>query len=165
MKKLLCLLILIVPVHVFAGQKAILDTSVFSIEVPSNWLVKHEKQRQFLFAHSQDTYDGWPVQMLIIDYCKVGGAQKEKNTIQCTTCSENILIEILKRSKTGDGPYSIKKSEYENTTEYKVENFQNNEAKISKLYCGENGQIFLELMSSKKPTEEFLKILETIQLK
>jgi len=165
MRKLLLLLILVVPALVFASHYKIIDTDVFSIEVPGDWSVKHEKQRQFLLAHSQDSYDGWPVQMLVIDYCKVGGPQKEKNTIQCNECSENTLVEFLKQSKTGDEKHSVIKTKQGDTTEYKVENYENNEAKISKLYCGENSQMFFMLMTSKKPAAEFLKILETVKLK
>ena len=148
----------------FAEELQIIDTEVFSIEFPQTYKIKKDKNNKLLFAHSKDTYDGWPTEMVIVDYCKINGKPKEASTLQCKTCSEEMFIELLKKSKTHNGPFEIEKSINQGTTEYRSGKISDG-GKISILKCNQNGQLFMILATSRKATDQFGNIYQSVKLK
>ena len=148
-----------------AEDVKLVNTEVFSLEIPKSWIINEEKEKKYLFAHTNESHDGWPVEMIMIDYCKMGGPPKEVNSIQCGICSEKIFIEFLKQPKNHHGPFDIEKSIKNGVVEYRSGKFGNDGAKVSVLKCNKNGQIYMMLMASKKPTNEFANILSSLKLK
>ncbi len=152
------------PMSLLAVDMQVIDTEVFTIELPQTYKIIEEKNQKYLFAHSKDNYDGWPTEMVIIDYCKIDGKPKEANTLQCNACSEEKFIELLKLSKTQHGPFEIEKSINQSTTEYRAGKISEG-GKISILKCNQNGQIHMILGTSKKATKQFVNISQSVKLK
>ena len=165
MTKFILMMLLLIPIELYAVDNEIIYNDLFSIEVPADWEIENNKFRQIIIANSKDTYDGWPTEMLMTDYCVIGGQPKEAKAVQCGTCSEKIFIDILRQEKNHDGDYPIEKTINQGVTEFKVELISNDGAKISKLLCHKNGHVFMMFMSSRKPTEGFNNIFQSIKWK
>jgi hypothetical protein len=165
MKCFLLIVMLLFPSCLLADEFKVIENDTFSITIPNSWKISEDKSKKVLYAHSLESHDGWPRELLLVDYCIKDDEQKKVGLLQCNDCTKELFNELLKQPKNHDGPFDIESSTNESIIDYRSNIISEYSGKVSNLKCNENGQIYYILTTSRKPTETFYTIIKSVKLK
>jgi hypothetical protein len=158
-------LLLLALLQSCAANAAMVNTNLFSLEVPDQWRIEDNKTSVILVMGNK-VVDGMPLPFLSIQYCMVGDSSKPSGLRRCDEpCAERSL-DFSSNEKTKGLNFSqiTTQTKPNGVIEYSTEaTYSDSIAAMATLSCSSTGQAYISLVSEQ--TKEMSKEIFTIILR
>jgi hypothetical protein len=146
-----------------AANAAMLDTNLFTLEVPDQWQIEDNKTNLVLVIGNK-IVDGVPLPSLSIQYCMIGDQLKPLSLSRCDKpCTERSLDFLFNEKKSGlNFSQTTSEKKPNGIIEYSAKVTHSGDiSAMATLSCSSTGQAYISLVSDqpKEKSEELFSII------
>ena len=149
-----------------ANSSKLIDNDLIKMEVPDNWEMQlKDMGGNKTLATSKQTHDGWPVKMMMVEYCISRNSKNQSSLLDCKKpCSEQKLLDYMSKLKQFKKEKKISKKYFNNNqVEYTAEIGIDKPNEFATLKCSNDAQVFFWYISPDNTKSEYRKIISIMK--